>query len=464
MTQEKATFTDLGLNENLLKAIHEIGYIHATPIQEQAIPYALMGRDVIGIAQTGTGKTASFTLPMLEILGNGKARARMPRALILAPTRELAAQILDNFKEYGKYTNITAVLVVGGDSMNEQTAQLQRGVDVVIATPGRLLDHFQRGGLILTDVKFFVIDEADRMLDMGFIPDIEKIASTLPKLRQTLMFTATMPPAIKKLSATFLQNPKEVTVARQSSTAQTITQNLYMTGERQKAFDLLALLQQIDPPSALIFCNRKTEVEKIRRFLHQHKLKVVAMHGDMMQSKRYESLEQFKSGVARIIVCSDVAARGIDIDDISYVFNYDLPRNPEDYVHRIGRTGRAGKQGHAISFVTPEDDKNLDALHKLIQQQIPVMPALAKAARPERAKRPERMERPEKSERPERTEKTERTPRVARPHADKPAPAPRPERTAASAPKQDQRPARSTSQDDDDDVKGFGSELPAFMK
>ncbi len=370
---EIATFPDLGLNAQLLKAIEEVGYTNPTPIQEQAIPYILMGRDVLGVAQTGTGKTASFTLPLLEILQANKAKPRMPRALILAPTRELAAQIVENINNYGKHTNITSTLVVGGDSMPAQAAALQKGVDILIATPGRLLDHVQRSGLILTDVKFFVIDEADRMMDMGFIPDIEKIARLLPKIRQTLMFTATMPDAIRKLAGQFLQTPREISVSRQSSTGQNITQLLCKTTPRHKLDTLYDLIRDLTPSSALVFCNRKIDADKVRNFLYKKNVSVVALHGDLEQAQRYANLEKFKSGQAQIIVCSDVAARGIDIDDVSHVFNFDVPFNAEDYVHRIGRTGRAGKSGHAITLVTDEDSKTLDAVQKLIQKKIPFL-------------------------------------------------------------------------------------------
>lgn len=439
---EQATFADLGLNPQLLKAIEEVGYTHATPIQEQAIPYVLMGRDVLGIAQTGTGKTASFTLPMLEILQTGRAKPRMPRALILAPTRELAAQILDNLNGYSKHTNITAALVVGGDSMPAQTALLQKGVDILIATPGRLLDHVLRSGLILTDVKFFVIDEADRMLDMGFIPDIEKIVKMLPKIRQTLMFTATMPNAIRNLTAQFLQNPREISVSRQSSTAQNITQQICRTTPRDKITKLYELLTELKPASALVFCNRKTDVDKVKTFLHKKHLSVVALHGDLVQAKRYENLEQFKSGQAKIIVCSDVAARGIDIDDISHVFNYDIPFNSEDYVHRIGRTGRAGKSGFAITLVTNEDEKLLDAVKKLIQKDIPeIKTSQSRSASP---------------------------PPASRPSAPQARPAPRPTPAKKHTEEKSSKLPERFKQEDDEATKhndsGFGTEVPAFMR
>lgn len=369
----QTTFADLGLSPAILQSLDKLGYKHPTPIQAGAIPHVLMGRDVMGIAQTGTGKTASFTLPMLEILQNGNAKSRMPRALILAPTRELAAQIQENFNLYGQFTRLNTALLVGGENMGGQTDMLQRGVDVLIATPGRLMDHFQRGALLMNDIKMFVIDEADRMLDMGFIPDIEKIASFLPPLRQTLMFTATMPPEIKRLAAKFLKNPREVSVARASSTAQTITQQLFPCHPKKKFDALLTLIRELKPASALVFCNRKTDVDKVQKFLKQSRVNAVCMHGDMAQSARYANLDRFKSGDANIIVCSDIAARGLDIDDVTHVFNFDIPFNAEDYVHRIGRTGRAGKSGNAVTLVTALDEKLLEAVEKLIQLRIPLL-------------------------------------------------------------------------------------------
>ncbi len=426
MTTEQTTFADLGLSPPLMKALDALGYKNPTPIQAQAIPYVLMGRDVMGIAQTGTGKTAGFTLPMLEILQGSHAKSRMPRALILAPTRELAAQIQDNFKQYGQFTGLTTALLVGGDSMAEQMAVLQKSVDVLIATPGRLMDMFQRGALIMTNIKMFVIDEADRMLDMGFIPDIEKIASFLPPLRQTLMFTATMPPEIKRLADKFLKNPREVSVARASSTAQTIAQNLYFAPKGKKYDCLLDLIRELKPASALVFCNRKIDVDKVQKFLKKNRIKAEAMHGDMAQSLRYASLDRFKSGESPIIVCSDIAARGLDIDDVSHVFNFDIPFNAEDYVHRIGRTGRAGKSGNAVTLVTAEDERLLDAVQKLIQQKIPLMPKIAKAQ-----------------------------------------PAPKPERQEPQRPRPAPPPRREAIEDVDDDktpTRGFGGDTPAFLR
>lgn len=439
MDKAKTTFTDLGLNPQILKALNDVGYTHPTPIQEEAIPYVLMGRDVVGIAQTGTGKTAGFVLPLVEILQTGRAKPRMPRALVLAPTRELAAQIMDNLNNYSKHTTLKAALVVGGDPMPAQTAQLQRGVDILVATPGRLLDHVLRSGLILTDVKFFVIDEADRMLDMGFIPDIEKIVKMLPKLRQTLMFTATMPPVIRKLTTQFLQNPKEISVSRASSTGQNITQNLYHTTNGKKADVLARLINDLQPASAIVFCNRKLDVDKVKSFLQKKGLSVAALHGDMVQAKRYENLEQFKSGQTRILVCSDVAARGIDIDDIAYVFNYDLPHNSEDYVHRIGRTGRAGKQGHAITLVTDDDAKNLDAVKKLIQRDIPYFEGSTPLV-PAPSAKPDIKKQPAKA-----GTKPASQPQARPPQPAKPAPV-------------------SHEKKSDQQSKGFGDDLPDFMK
>lgn len=475
--EQKALFSDLGLSNKLLDALDAVGYKHPTAIQEQAIPVVLMGRDVIGVAQTGTGKTASFTLPLLEILQTGKAKSRMPRALILAPTRELAAQIQDNLKLYSKGTNITSTLLVGGEAMNEQAAQLQRGVDIVIATPGRFMDQFGRGGMILTDTKFFIIDEADRMLDMGFIPDIEKIAGFLPKLRQTLMFTATMAPEIRKLADKFLTNPKEITVARASSTNANISQFVYPTTAKHKANDLLEVIAELNPTSMLVFCNRKTDVEKVKTALNKKGLNAEGLHGDMAQSARYASLERFKSGDSKIIICSDIAARGLDIDDVTHVLNYDVPRHAEDYVHRIGRTGRAGKSGFSLTFVTGEDEKGYDAITKLIQQKIPVMaritPAKAKAAPVKAA--------PAKPAAKETSKETKKAP--ARPEKKstakglEPLPLaplksePTEQRYQPQAQPQKKLPIRHKTRQkinddelDDERVVGFGDELPDFMR
>jgi len=369
-------FADLGLSDELLSAVSDAGYETPTPIQAQAIPQVLMGRDIMGCAQTGTGKTASFTLPMIDILASGRARARMPRSLILAPTRELAAQVAQNFETYGKNSKLSMALLIGGTSMGDQMKIIDRGVDVLIATPGRLLDLFERGSLILRDVKILVIDEADRMMDMGFIPDVEKIVSLLPQIRQTLFFSATMATEIKKLADKFLMNPKEISVSKPATTAETVRQGLMMVDckphdGKTKRTALRALIDSEDVKNAIVFCNRKRDVGIVYRSLNKHGYNAGQMHGDMVQSARMETLDKFKNGEITILVCSDVAARGLDVPALSHVFNYDLPSHADDYVHRIGRTGRAGKDGTALSLTTPSEKKQLAAIVKLIGNKIP---------------------------------------------------------------------------------------------
>ena len=365
------SFSNLGLSPEVLKAIEDAGYVEPTPIQQEAIPYVLMTRDVLGCAQTGTGKTASFTLPMIDILSSGRAKARMPRSLILTPTRELATQIAENFEIYGKYNKLTMALLIGGVSMEEQTKKLDRGVDVLIATPGRLLDHFERGRILLNDIKVLVIDEADRMLDMGFIPDVEKIVSRLPKIRQTLFFSATMPPEIRRLSDAFLMNPKEVTVAPQSRpAAETVTQMLTVINPREKREALRRIIKQEHVKTAIIFCNRKRDVDILDKSLRKHGFNAAGLHGDMNQASRSETLESFKGGKINFLVASDVAARGIDIDDLPVVFNFDVPLHSEDYIHRIGRTGRAGREGRAFSLASPADGVLLQAIESLLGNPI----------------------------------------------------------------------------------------------
>jgi superfamily II DNA/RNA helicase len=367
----QALFSELGLSDPIQRAIDEMGYLHPTPIQAQAIPYVLMGRDVLGVAQTGTGKTASFTLPMLEILSGSRARARMPRSLILEPTRELALQVAENFVNYGKHLKLNHALLIGGESMAEQKDVLNRGVDVLIATPGRLIDLFERGGLLLTQTRLLVIDEADRMLDMGFIPDIEKIVAMLSPLRQTLFFSATMAPEIRRLADMFLQNPKEITVSRPASVATTIEAGLVIVDEADKRRVLRQMLRDDSVQNAIVFCNRKRDVDILYKSMVDHGFSAGALHGDLPQSVRFSTLERFKSGDLKILVCSDVAARGIDIGGLSHVFNFDLPFHPEDYVHRIGRTGRAGRSGHAYSLATPYERTLAEAIEKLIGHAIP---------------------------------------------------------------------------------------------
>ena len=366
-------FADLGLSPEIFRAVEDMGYRTPTPIQAQAIPSVLMGRDVLGCAQTGTGKTASFVLPMLDILSGSRARARMPRSLILEPTRELALQVAENFAKYGKYLKLNHALLIGGESLSDQKDALMKGVDVLIATPGRLMDLFERGGLLLTDTKILVIDEADRMLDMGFIPDVEKIVGFLPRTRQTLFFSATMAPEIRRLADAFLQNPKEITVSRPASVASTIVAGLTVVDALEKREALRRLIRSEDVQNALIFCNRKRDVDILYKSLRQHGFSVGALHGDMSQPERFATLTKFKANEIRLLVCSDVAARGLDIGGLSHVFNFDVPIHAEDYVHRIGRTGRAGLTGHAFTLATPDDKGFVDAIEKLVGAPIPRM-------------------------------------------------------------------------------------------
>ena len=365
------SFESLGLSSPVLQAVSEKGYSTPTPIQEKAIPIVLMGRDVLGCAQTGTGKTASFVLPMIDILAQGRAKARMPRSLILEPTRELAAQVAENFDMYGKHNKLNMALLIGGVSFEDQERALERGVDVLIATPGRLLDHFERGKVLLNDVKVLVIDEADRMLDMGFIPDVERIVGLLPPLRQTLFFSATMPPEIKRLADRFLSNPKEVTVSPPASAGTNIVQGLAIVSDEDKREALRRLIREQDVKNAIVFCNRKKDVAILQGSLKKHGFNAGALHGDMSQPARMETLEKFKQGEIQILVASDVAARGLDIVDMSHVFNFDVPFSPEDYVHRIGRTGRAGKTGHSFTLAAPDEGSLVEAIEKLIGSAIP---------------------------------------------------------------------------------------------
>ena len=373
-------FSDLALDPRVLQAVIDTGYETPTPIQAEAIPYALEGRDVLGIAQTGTGKTASFTLPMITRLGRGRARARMPRSLVLCPTRELAAQVAENFETYAKHTKLTKALLIGGVSFGEQDKLIDRGVDVLIATPGRLLDHFERGKLLLTGVEIMVVDEADRMLDMGFIPDIERIFQLTPFTRQTLFFSATMAPEIERITNTFLTNPAKVEVARQNTTSTTIEQALiqFTPSRKDRSFAekravLRALIKQEGDTctNAIIFCNRKMDVDVVSKSLKAHGFNAAPIHGDLEQSQRTKTLDSFRDGTLHLLVASDVAARGLDIPAVSHVFNFDTPSHAEDYVHRIGRTGRAGRAGKAFTIAVPNDDKYLSAIEQLIKQPIP---------------------------------------------------------------------------------------------
>src|ERR1700726_3724063 len=376
-------FSKLGLSAKVLAAVKAAGYPAPTPIQEQAIPHVLARRDVLGIAQTGTGKTAAFVLPMLTMLETGRARARMPRTLIIEPTRELAAQVEESFSKYGVNHKLNVALLIGGVSFDDQDPKLVRGVDVLIATPGRLLDHFERGRLLLSGVELLVIDEADRMLDMGFIPDIERICKLVPFTRQTLFFTATMPPEIRRITEQFLSNPVRVEVSRPASTVATTTQLLAKSGRDpiEKRDTLRRLIRSAEGlKNAIVFCNRKRDVATLHRSLLRHGFSVQALHGDMDQPARTAALEQFRRGEVTLLVASDVAARGLDIPDVSHIYNFDVPIHADDYVHRIGRTGRAGRTGTAVTIVAGANDaKAVAAIEKLIGQPIPWMDKAAGA-------------------------------------------------------------------------------------
>jgi superfamily II DNA/RNA helicase len=519
----RTVFADLGLSPEVLRAIDDMGYRHPTPIQEQAIPYVLMGRDVMGTAQTGTGKTAGFTLPMLDILSGSRARARMPRSLILEPTRELALQVAENFVQYGKYLKLTHALIIGGESMSDQKDVLNRGVDVLIATPGRLLDMFDRGTILLSDTKLLVIDEADRMLDMGFIPDVERIVSMLPPTRQTLFFSATMGPEIRRLVDAFLTNPKEIAVSRAASVATTITEGLALVAEHDKREALRRLIRSQAVQNALIFCNRKRDVDILHKSLSKHNFDAGALHGDLAQTVRFATLEKFKANELRLLVCSDVAARGIDIGGLSHVFNFDVPIHAEDYVHRIGRTGRAGLEGKAFTIASPDDRYAVEQIEKLIGHPIPpvIVEGLdpvdwaeggrkrrgRKAAEPKKPatrgktkdaaekaekpraerKRPEggrsdrsradSAEQPELAIAPARPSRRDETRRPdprrddARPRHDEPKraearrPEPRHDEARAVEPRRDDHRRERYRRDDDlgPAVVGFGDDVPAFM-
>ena len=432
------SFADLGLSDELLRAVGDTGYTEPTPIQASAIPPVLMMRDIIGIAQTGTGKTASFVLPMIDILAHGRSRARMPRSLILEPTRELAAQVAENFEKYGKYHKLSMALLIGGVQMGDQVKALEKGVDVLIATPGRLMDLFQRGKILLNGCSLLVIDEADRMLDMGFIPDIEEICTKLPATRQTLLFSATMPPPIKKLADKFLSNPKTIEVARPATTNTNITQ--YVVPVKGSAFDKRDVLRRLlgaeDVRTAIIFCNRKTTVRELNKSLQRHGFASSEIHGDMDQPARLAELDRFKKGDVNILVASDVAARGLDIKGVSHVFNFDAPWHPDDYVHRIGRTGRAGATGSAYTLVGPDDQENLENIEKLTGQSIQRLGDLPDAPACEERSRPARRGRGR--------DRDERAARAETPRAETPSEAPR-----AEEPRRERRPRREESRRDE---------------
>jgi superfamily II DNA/RNA helicase len=458
------SFADLGLSDELLRAVNEAGYDTPTAVQKQAVPSVLMMRDLIAIAQTGTGKTAAFVLPMIDILGHGRSRARMPRSLILEPTRELAAQVAENFEKYGKYHKLSMALLIGGVQMGDQVKALEKGVDVLIATPGRLMDLFGRGKIMLNDCTLLVIDEADRMLDMGFIPDIEEICTKLPANRQTLLFSATMPAPIKKLADKFLSNPKTIEVARPASTNVLITERLVTVTDARKKRDVLRrLLESEQVRTAIIFCNRKTTVRELAKSLKQHGYKAGEIHGDMDQASRIKELDFFKSGGINILVASDVAARGLDIKGVSHVFNFDAPWHPDDYVHRIGRTGRAGATGAAFTLVTSADEEAVANIEKLTGHKIERL-----GAAPVEAKADPELREPRKA-------KAEAKPREAKPKEAKPRETklqdakPQQERTAEAKPervpragKPAPRPIQKASENDGSD-DGWNGPMPSFL-
>jgi superfamily II DNA/RNA helicase len=472
------TFSELGLSPKVLAAVEASGYTEPTPIQANAIPHVLARRDVLGIAQTGTGKTASFTLPMLTRLESGRARARMPRTLILEPTRELAAQVEESFNKYGQNHKLSIALLIGGVSFGDQDSKLSRGVDVLIATPGRLLDHSERGKLLLTGIEILVIDEADRMLDMGFIPDIERICKLIPPARQTLFFSATMPPEITRLTEQFLRDPERVEVARPATTAANVTQLLVAASDdaASKRDALRRIVRDSENfKNAIVFCNRKRDVGVVYNSLKRHGFKVAALHGDLDQRARMAALDSFKTGDVDLLVASDVAARGLDIPAVSHVINYDVPIHAEDYVHRIGRTGRAGLSGVAISLVAPSDGKHLGAIEQLTGKPIAwrgealdaddlasagrrgrgrskAADAEAKPRRASGGRRDARRPAPARDDRPTAAPQSQRE--AAQPKA---APA----RTAAAKPGPSRGGDRSPGEGDK--VVGLGDHVPAFL-
>jgi superfamily II DNA/RNA helicase len=470
-------FDELGLDPNVLRAVSEAGYTTPTPIQAQAIPHALAARDVLGIAQTGTGKTASFTLPMITILAKGRARARMPRSLILCPTRELAAQVAENFDTYGKHCKLTKALLIGGVSFGDQDKLIDRGVDVLIATPGRLLDHFERGKLMLSGIEIMVVDEADRMLDMGFIPDIERIFKLTPFTRQTLFFSATMPPEITRLTEEFLHNPVRVEVAKAATTASTVSQRLVRLrparkedADREKRDLLRALLrgEGAEFRNAIVFCNRKRDIGAVFKSLQKAGFEAGALHGDLDQSVRTATLEGFRDGAIKVLVASDVAARGLDIPGVSHVVNFDVPIHSEDYVHRIGRTGRAGRTGVAITIALPHEEKHVEKIEKLIGAGIEAMdpPGGPRPAPEDRAENPRREDRPRRHERPRASE--------APPADEAPVAASSAPERIRSEPHRDERPRDPPRRDEprreargggrrDEPVIGLGDHVPAFL-
>ncbi len=463
-------FSDLNLSPKVLKAVEEAGYETPTPIQEGAIPSALEGKDVLGIAQTGTGKTASFTLPMICKLARGRARARMPRSLVLCPTRELAAQVAENFDTYSKHVKLTKALLIGGVSFKEQDSLIDKGVDVLIATPGRLLDHFERGKLLLTGIEIMVVDEADRMLDMGFIPDIERIFSLTPFTRQTLFFSATMAPEIERITNTFLSAPVRVEVSRQATASETIEQGAVVfrpsrkdreASEKRRVLRALIDSEGEACSNAIIFCNRKVDVDVVAKSLKKYGYNAAPIHGDLDQSQRTRTLDGFRDGSLRLLIASDVAARGLDIPAVSHVFNFDVPSHAEDYIHRIGRTGRAGRSGKAYTICVPRDEKYFDAVEKLLQKEIPRLDNPVKSDEPTAAPEPVRESR-----------KAAEAPRAETPKSEAPkAEAPKSEDrrksdSRRSTNKSENRSSRGSSErrgGRDTTVVGMGDHMPEFI-
>jgi superfamily II DNA/RNA helicase len=465
-------FEDLGLAPDVLRAVSESGYTTPTPIQAQGIPHVLKRRDVIGIAQTGTGKTASFTLPMIEMLARGRAKARMPRSLILEPTRELAAQVSESFERYGKYNKLSMALLIGGVSFDDQDRKLDRGVDVLIATPGRLLDHFERGKLVLSQVQLLVIDEADRMLDMGFIPDVERICKLVPFTRQTLFYSATMPPEIQRLTDQFLHDPVRVEVARPATTADNITQEVVEipNNDWAKREALRRLIRECDIVNAIVFCNRKRDVDVVAKSLIKHGFSAAALHGDLDQSVRTRTLDAFRAGEIKLLVASDVAARGLDIPAVGHIFNFDVPFHADDYVHRIGRTGRAGRSGLACMLATGAENKYIEAIERLTGNKLARRKMEGLEVREDRSprrddrggrKRHDRRERPIKPHgQTAKLEPSTREPPVA---SREPAPAPsqQPRSNAPSPGPPTQKPVQPARLQDPSTPDG--SRLPAFL-
>ncbi len=475
------SFSDLELDPKVLQAVADTGYVTPTPIQVQAIPPALQGRDVLGIAQTGTGKTAGFVLPMITLLQKGRARARMPRSLVLCPTRELAAQVAENFETYAKHVKLTMALLIGGTSFKDQDRLIDRGVDVLIATPGRLLDHFERGKLMLTGVQIMVVDEADRMLDMGFIPDIERIFKLTPFTRQTLFFSATMAPEITRITQEFLSNPVRVEIARQATASETIEQHVCMikpprkdAADKSKRETLRALIEGEGEAltNGIIFCNRKRDVDIVAKSLKKHGFDAEPIHGDLDQSVRTRVLNGFRDGKLRLLIASDVAARGLDIPSVSHVFNFNVPIHSEDYVHRIGRTGRAGRQGKSITLCVPAEEKYLDAVEKLIEKDIPRIDDPLKGGSPQRSepsKRPARSARPERgpeADRGKSTGKGDRRPQDDRSgntaRSDDRPRGPSSERSGGRDDRSSGR-GRSGGGGGQNRIVGLGSHVPAFL-